>query len=50
MFDSDWLIFQGSLVRQMDERFCVENEDEEHADMISFSLEDANSWVEVGVG
>ena len=36
----------GSLVRQMEERFCVENEDEEHADLISSSVEEANMWVE----
>ena len=30
----------------MEERFCAENEDEEHADLISSSLEEANMWVE----
>ena len=36
----------GSLVRQEVDRFCVENEDEDHADIICGSKEEANGWVE----
>jgi len=36
----------GSLVRQEVDRFCVENEDEDHADIICDNKEDANGWVE----